>query len=80
LKQLPQISLELTDGANAAHLLYQHYQDSILQMVKESDHGRYLATIGMQHDLPVCAELNRIPVLPVFHDGKIRLQKDKPGR
>jgi phosphosulfolactate phosphohydrolase-like enzyme len=48
--------------------------------VKESDHGRYLASIGMQHDLPVCAELNRIPVLPVFHDGKIRIQKDKPGR
>jgi 2-phosphosulfolactate phosphatase len=80
LKQSLESILDLTDGANAALLLYQHYQESILKMVKESDHGRYLASIGMQHDLPICADLNRIPVVPVFHDGKIRIQKDKPGR
>jgi 2-phosphosulfolactate phosphatase len=79
LKQVLDAHPDLTDGANAALLLYQHYQDSILQMVAESDHGRYLTSIGMQHDLPVCAELNRIPILPVFHDGKIRIQKDKSG-
>jgi 2-phosphosulfolactate phosphatase len=80
LRQSAGINYELTDGAGAALLLYRHFQDSILQMIKESDHGRYLASIGMQHDLPVCAEINRIPVLPVYHDGKIRVQKDKPGR
>lgn len=73
-------SLELTDGAAAALLLYQHYQDAIPKMVKESSHGKYLASIGMQQDLPFCAELNRLPILPIYHEGKIRMQKDKPGR
>jgi len=69
------IPLELNDGATAALNLALHHRGNVLEMVKSSNHGRYLAQIGMETDLPFCADLNRLPVLPVFHDGKITLTK-----
>jgi 2-phosphosulfolactate phosphatase len=68
-------NVELNDGANTARILYQHFNDSILEMVKSSSHGRYLESIGMGKDLSLCARLNSIPVLPRFYDGKICLWK-----
>jgi 2-phosphosulfolactate phosphatase len=68
-------NVELNDGANTARILCQHFNDSILDMVKCSSHGRYLASIGMGKDLSVCARLNSIPVLPRYNDGKICLWK-----
>jgi 2-phosphosulfolactate phosphatase len=65
--------VQLNDGANTARILYHHFEDSILDMVKSSSHGRYLDSIGMGKDLPVCAALNSIPVLPRFIDGKVCL-------
>ena len=72
--------LELSDGATAALLLYEQYKESIGDLVAQSQHGRYLASIGMEADLPVCADVNRIPVLPVYKDGKIRVAKEKASR
>ncbi|HEX7344363.1 MAG TPA: 2-phosphosulfolactate phosphatase [bacterium] len=72
--------LELSDAATAALLLFQQFKDSLADLVAQSHHGRYLAGIGMEADLPFCAEVNRIPVLPVYKDGKIRLIKEKASR
>jgi len=68
-------SVELNDGANTARILYQYYKDSLLDMINNSAHGRYLASIGMEKDLSLCAALNSIPVLPRLIDGKVRLWK-----
>jgi len=73
-------TLELSDGATAALLLFEQFKNSIGDLVAQSQHGRYLASIGMEADLPVCADVNRIPVLPVYKDGKIRLAKEKASR
>jgi 2-phosphosulfolactate phosphatase len=59
------------DGATAALLLAERYRESIGEIVANSQHGRYLATIGAEADLPFCADLNRLPILPVFNDGRI---------
>jgi 2-phosphosulfolactate phosphatase len=66
-------AVQLNDGANTARIMYDHFKDGILEMVRGSAHGKYLAAIGMERDLPVCAQLNSIPVLPRFIDGKMRL-------
>jgi 2-phosphosulfolactate phosphatase len=66
---------DLNDGANTAKILHHCYQDSIAEMVGNSAHGRYLASIGMEKDLTICAAVNSIPVLPRFMDGKVRLWK-----
>jgi len=70
-----QENIELNDGAGTSRILYRHFEDSILDMVKSSAHGKYLESIGMGKDLPLCASLNSLPVLPRFLDGKICLWK-----
>jgi len=67
--------IELNDGATAALNLAEQYQDSIPDIVANSYHGRYLTSIGMEADLPFCADLNRLPLLPVFNDGRITTAK-----
>ncbi len=62
---------ELNDGAAAALILADHHRDAVAEVVAGSHHGRYLARIGMESDLPFCADLNRLPLLPVYHDGRI---------
>ncbi|MCX6639011.1 MAG: 2-phosphosulfolactate phosphatase [bacterium] len=68
-------SIELNDGAIAAKNLAEYYWDRVPEIVAGSHHGQYLTQIGMDADLPFCSDLNRVPVLPVFHDGKITLAK-----
>jgi 2-phosphosulfolactate phosphatase len=66
-------NVEFNDGAYTARTLYNHFKDAVLEMVKSSTHGQYLAKIGMGKDLPLCAKLNTIPVLPRLIDGKVTL-------
>jgi 2-phosphosulfolactate phosphatase len=68
-------NIQLNDGAKTAGILFQCYKDSIYDLIKNSTHGQYLSSIGMEKDLPVCATLNSIPVLPRLIDGKVRLWK-----
>jgi len=65
----------MNDGAVAALILADRYKDSIPEIVASSHHGRYLASIGMEADLPFCADLNRLPLLPVFNDGRITIAR-----
>lgn len=67
--------LELNDGARVALILAEQFWDSISDVVATSFHGRYLAEIGMEADLPFCADLNRLPLLPVYADGRITISK-----
>jgi 2-phosphosulfolactate phosphatase len=67
--------LQLNDGARAALILADHFNDSIPEIVANSQHGRYLTEIGMEADLSFCADLNRLPLLPIFNDGRITAAK-----
>lgn len=66
----------LNDAASASLILFDRYRDLIPSVVMDSHHGRYLAEIGMQADLPFCSDLNRIPLLPVYHEGKITIPRE----
>lgn len=69
------VELDLNDGAVVAIMLAERYRDSIPEVVANSHHGRYLAQIGMQADLPFCADMNRLSLVPVYSDGKITMAK-----
>ncbi len=71
------IALDLTDAAQAAQIMYKSYSRSINKMLRNSDHGQYLITIGFEKDLKVCAEVDSVPVLPVFDKGAIKLLNKK---
>lgn len=68
--------LVLSDSAIAATMLFKGYHRSIVKMVKNSEHGRYLTGIGFGSDLPVCAGIDTVPVLPQWVGNVIKVKRD----
>ena len=64
------------DAAIVATLLYKGYSKSILKMIKNCEHGKYLAEIGFADDLPVCAAVDAVPVLPQLIGNVIKLKSN----
>jgi 2-phosphosulfolactate phosphatase len=77
LMQNESIEIDLTDSAKAAYALYKSFGRSILKMLKNSEHGRYLAEIGFAEDLKICAAIDSVPVLPIQIESKIKLKKEE---
>jgi len=69
--------LQLTDSSRAAVALYKTYGRSILKMLKETEHGRYLIEIGFLEDIKLSAQVDLYPVLPVLSGNVIKLLKDE---
>jgi phosphosulfolactate phosphohydrolase-like enzyme len=49
---------------------------NLLRLLKNSEHGQYLTSIGFGEDLKACAELDSIPVLPVLSGNILRPAKE----
>jgi 2-phosphosulfolactate phosphatase len=62
----------LNDGARAAALMYRHFDGGIPTLLKSSNHGQYLMTLGAEEDIEYCARLDTQVIVPVFEEGKIR--------
>lgn len=72
--------VELADGAQAARALFKTYGRGILKMIKTSDHGRYLQSIGFGDDLKTCAGVDTMPVLPQLDGNVIRLKREPAAK
>jgi 2-phosphosulfolactate phosphatase len=66
------VKTKLTDSALATRIIGKSFARSILKMMRESDHGRYLISIGYGEDLKVCSDIDTIPLLPVVSNGVIK--------
>lgn len=44
-------------------------------MLKESEHGKYLSSLGFGDDLKLCSEIDSYPQLPVYLNGTIKLRE-----
>jgi 2-phosphosulfolactate phosphatase len=63
--------VELNDSGVAAEVLLKQYARRIKALLRNCDHGRYLAEIGFEKDLFVCAEIDALQVVPVMREGRI---------
>ncbi|MBU1423400.1 MAG: 2-phosphosulfolactate phosphatase [Bacteroidetes bacterium] len=77
VQQLLKQNFIMGDAANAALLLYKTYSKSILKMMQQSEHGKYLKELGFEDDINLCADVDSIPVLPVLHGNMIVLKKEE---
>jgi 2-phosphosulfolactate phosphatase len=71
-KGRPKKKMKLSDSVSAAIKLYKFYGRNLLKMLQESEHGRFLTELGFGDDLKVCAEVDSIPILPIYSDGVIK--------
>lgn len=71
LKSRCKEELRLNDTARAADLLGLEFGGDLQALLKETDHGKYLISIGMESDLQICASESILPVVPILSDGKI---------
>lgn len=60
-----------TDSAYAAQALWDGYKLDPAMSLWQSDHGKYLISLGFGSDLSTCAEIDSIPVVPVVRGGRL---------
>jgi 2-phosphosulfolactate phosphatase len=66
--------VETDDAGLTAVILCNKFRKSIFRMMKQSAHGKYLASIGFEEDLKFCAEIDSVPVIPVLDGTGIKLK------
>jgi 2-phosphosulfolactate phosphatase len=71
------LALELTDSALASQSLYKTYGRSLLKMMKNAEHGRYLTEIGFLDDIKIAAAVDSYPILPVLSGNVIKLKREE---
>ncbi len=67
--------MSLSDSAMAARILYEKFRGNELAALKESEHGRYLTTIGFAKDIEFAAKLDVTQALPILEENVLRLHK-----
>jgi len=62
------------DANLTAQLLYEKFSNNILEILRKSQHGRYLESIGLVEDLKFCSQLDFFHIVPIFRDGIITVK------
>ena len=60
-----------TDSAYAAQSLWDGYKKDPAMALWQSDHGKYLITLGFGTDLATCAEIDSLQVVPTMRSNKL---------
>jgi 2-phosphosulfolactate phosphatase len=72
-KKNPKHKYILTDSSLGAVKLYGSYRRSLIKMLHDSEHGKFLVSIGLEDDLADCAKTDVSSCLPVLRNGVIKL-------
>jgi len=62
----------LTDASQSALILYQRFEENLVEAFRLSTHGKDLIERGFEEDLAYCAQIDITDVVPTFRDGVIR--------
>lgn len=61
----------LSDAARAASAIYREWSLKQHLLLQQTEHGRYLASLGLLEDLLLCGLVNRYDVVPVYRRGRV---------
>jgi len=76
LKDFYSIESPKRDSNLTAQILYKKLGNDILDMLRKSQHGRYLEKIGLGKDLEFCSRLDIYNIVPVFRKGLISIDNN----
>lgn len=65
--------IKMNDGTEAALIIYKKYKNKYLDLLKKCTHGKYLIKLGLGNDLPICADVDSINLVPVYSKGRLTL-------
>ncbi len=68
------VAYQEADANLSARLLYEKFGNNILEILRKSQHGRYLESIGLGEDLKSCSQLDFFHIVPIFRDGIISIK------
>lgn len=71
LRDVFPVACQETDANLTAQLIYEEFGNNILEVLRKSQHGRYLESIGLEKDLKFCSQLDFFHIVPIFRDGII---------
>lgn len=69
----PDGNVELNDLAWVARELYRAHRHKLAELLHNARHGTNLVALGLQEDLVACAQVDSLPLVPVYRDGQISL-------
>ena len=72
LEMMPLDELTLSDSALTALVASEGAGENIIELVRSSEHGKYLKNIGSTKDVEFCLIINRYSNVPIFTNGRIR--------
>ncbi len=75
LRDIFPLTYQEVDSNITAQILYNKFSNNILDMLRKSQHGRYLENIGLGKDLEFCSRLDVFNIVPVFREGLISLNE-----
>lgn len=64
-------TLQVNDAAQMCELLASKYDDDLMRLFMDAEHGRALHTAGFEADMQACATLDLFPVLAEYHERAI---------
>ena len=64
---------QASDANFTAQLLCEKFDNNILEILRKSQHGGYLESIGLEKDLKFCSQLDLFHIVPIFRDGIISI-------
>ena len=73
LRDVFPVACQEVDVNLTARLLYEKFGNNILEILRRSQHGRYLESIGLDEDLKFCSQLDLFHIVPIFGDGIISI-------
>ena len=69
------IQLDLNDASKTCLFLFEKHSSDLGNMLKETEHGKFLIKEGFSEDLIYSAKKDLISAVPVFSNGAIKLKK-----
>ncbi|CAN5481545.1 2-phosphosulfolactate phosphatase [soil metagenome] len=70
----------LSDAAQMTLTQYRADARRIPQAVRKADHARRLIGLGFDNDITDCVQLDTIPVLPIFKESRLVLERQTPAK
>lgn len=68
--------IKTNDLGRAAQMLYNMAKDNLLEVLKNTEHGQLLLSLGFEKDVLYCTTPNILPVVPMLANGEIVWQTE----